>query len=34
MAQAQSRFRRRLLLYYGLFTLGLFGFIGMMGLLE
>ncbi|GLC97616.1 cation acetate symporter [Cupriavidus sp. TA19] len=34
MPDAQSRFRRRLLLYYGLFTLGLFGFVGMMGLLE
>lgn len=34
MPDAQSRFRRRLLLYYSLFTLGLFGFIGMMGLLE
>ncbi|QQX83259.1 VC_2705 family sodium/solute symporter [Cupriavidus necator] len=34
MPEAQSRFRRRLLLYYGLFTLGLFGFVGMMGLLE
>ncbi len=34
MPEAQSRFRRRLLLYYGLFTLGLFGFIGMMALLE
>ena len=34
MPDAQSRFRRRLMLYYGLFTLGLFGFVGMMGLLE
>ena len=34
MPDSQLRFRRRLLLYYGLFTLGLFGFIGMMGLLE
>ena len=34
MPEAQARFRRRLLLYYGLFTLGLFGFVGMMGLLE
>jgi len=34
MPDSQFRFRRRLLLYYGLFTLGLFGFIGMMGLLE
>lgn len=34
MPDTQSRFRRRLLLYYSLFTLGLFGFVGMMGLLE
>lgn len=34
MPDAQARFRRRLLLYYGLFTLGLLGFVGMMGLLE
>jgi cation/acetate symporter len=34
MPDTQSRFRRRLMLYYGLFTLGLFGFVGMMGLLE
>ncbi|MCP3018076.1 VC_2705 family sodium/solute symporter [Cupriavidus basilensis] len=34
MPDEQSRFRRRLLLYYGLFTIGLFVFIGMMGLLE
>ena len=34
MADTQSRFGRRLMLYYGLFTLGLFGFVGMMALLE
>ncbi|WP_420996345.1 VC_2705 family sodium/solute symporter [Cupriavidus sp. 30B13] len=34
MPDEQSRFRCRLLLYYGLFTVGLFTFIGMMGLLE
>jgi len=34
MPDEQSRFRRRLTLYYSLFTLGLFGFVGMMALLE
>lgn len=34
MPETQSRFRRRLALYYSVFTLSLFGFIGMMGLLE
>ena len=34
MPDDQSRFRRRLTLYYSLFTLGLLGFVGMMSLLE